>query len=78
MVCPIPYGDHNKCKDYHYAKYQHFTFCSFSVLNELKERLVVVWSDFRQDITDTAIDQCRKRLQACVCANGGHLNTFCE
>ena len=32
----------------------------------------------RQDIIDTAIDQCRKRLQACVRANGGHLNTFCE
>jgi len=38
----------------------------------------VVWSDFRQDIIDTAIDQCRRRLQACVRANGGHLNTFCE
>jgi len=40
--------------------------------------LIVVWSDFRQDIIDTAIDQCRKHLQACVRANGGHLNTFCE
>ena len=39
----------------------------------------MVWSDFRQDIIDTVItDQCRKRLQACVRANGGHLNTFCE
>jgi len=42
----------------------------------------VVWSDVlsdvRQDIIDTAIDQCRKHLQACVGANGGHLNTFCE
>jgi len=35
-------------------------------------RLIAVWSDFRQDITDTAIDQWRKRLQACVRANGGH------
>ena len=32
----------------------------------------------RQDIIDTAIDQCRKRLQACVRANGEHLNTLCE
>jgi len=32
----------------------------------------VVWFDFRQDIIDTAIDQCIKRLQACVRANGGH------
>jgi len=38
----------------------------------------VIRSDFRQDIIDTATDQCRKRLQSCVHANGGHLNTFCE
>ena len=38
----------------------------------------MVWPDVRQDIIDTAIDQRRKRLQACVRANGGHLNTFCE
>jgi len=38
----------------------------------------VVWSAFRQDIIATAIDQCRKRLQACVRAHDGHLNTFCE
>jgi len=49
-----------------------------AVLNELKERLIAVWSDLRQDIIDTAIGQCRKRLQACIRANGGHLNTFCE
>jgi len=24
-----------------------FAFCSFTVLNEMKERLIVVWSDFR-------------------------------
>ena len=30
------------------------------------------------DIIDTAIDQRRKHIQTCVCANGGHLNTFCE
>jgi len=53
------------------------TFCSFTVLKELKERLIVVWSDFWQDIIDTVTDQCRKHLQACVRANG-HLNTFCE
>jgi len=26
----------NTCKDYHYAIHQHFTFCSFTVLNKLK------------------------------------------
>jgi len=67
----------NKCKDEHCAEYQHFTFCLFTVLNELKERLIVVWSDFWHNIIVTAIDQCRKHLQACVRANG-HFNTFCE
>jgi len=32
----------------------------------------VVWSDFRQVIIDTAVDQWRKRLQACAHANGEH------
>jgi len=41
------------------------------LLNELKECLR---SDFRQYITDTATDQWRNRLQACVCANGGHFD----
>jgi len=39
------------------AKYQHFAFCSFNVLNELKECLIAVWPNFRQVITDTAVDQ---------------------
>ena len=60
-----------------HAEYQHFTFCSFTVLNELKECLIAVRSDFRHDIIDTAINQWRKRLQACILANGGHfLNIF--
>jgi len=50
----------------------------FSVLNELKECLIAVWSDFQQVIIDTAVDQWRKRLQACVRANGGHFEHFCE
>jgi len=68
----------NKCKDLHHAKYQHFAFCSFNVLNELKECLIALWSDFRQVIIDTAFDQWRNRLQACVRANGGHFEHFCE
>jgi len=41
-----------------------------TVLNVLKECLIAVWSDFGQVIIDTAVDQWRKRLQACVRANG--------
>jgi len=36
---------------------QHFAFCSFTVLNKLKECLIAVWPDFPQVITDTAVDQ---------------------
>ena len=56
----------------YYAKYQHFTFSSFTVLNELKKCLIAVWSDFLQDIIDNAIDQYRKHLPACIRANGGY------
>ena len=35
-------------------------------VDELKERLITVSSDFRQGILDTPIDQWRKRLQASV------------
>ena len=42
-------------------------------LDELKQRLVKVWADFKQTIVDRAIDQWRKRLQACVKAKGQHL-----
>jgi len=47
-------------------------FCSFTVLNVLNDCLVVVWSDFRQVVIDTAVHQWRKCLQACVRANGEH------
>jgi len=49
-----------------------FCFRSFTVLNILKECLIAVWSDFWQVTIDFADDQWRKRLQACVRANGGH------
>jgi len=45
-------------------------------MNELKERLIAVpvWTNFRQDIIDTATDQWRKRLQACNrCKHFEHL-----
>ena len=35
-------------------------------LDELKQRLVKVLADFEQTIVDRAIDQWRKRLQACA------------
>jgi len=40
--------------------------------DELWQRLVAVWKDLEQHIVDTAIDQWRRRLTACIRAKGGH------
>jgi len=40
--------------------------------DELRQRLVAVWKDLEQHVIDSAIDQWRLRLRACVCAKGGH------
>ena len=38
----------------------------------LKERLIEEWTKFDQIIIDGSINQWRKRLLACVAADGGH------
>jgi len=44
-----------------------------NTVDELKERLIAVWSDIWQDIIDTATDQWRKSVSKhCVRASGGH------
>jgi len=40
--------------------------------DELRQRLVAVWKDLEQHIVDSAIDQWRHRLTACIRAKGGH------
>ena len=35
-------------------------------VDELKQRLVEVWSGLRQTVVDDAIDEWRRRLRACV------------
>jgi len=40
--------------------------------DELWQRLVAVWKDLEQHIVDTAIDQWRRHLTACIRAKGGH------
>ena len=40
--------------------------------DELRKRLVVTWAEFQQSVVDNAIDQWRKRLEACIRAEGGH------
>ena len=42
-------------------------------IDELKTRLVNEWAQFDQSIIDAAISQWRRRLSACVCARGAHV-----
>ena len=47
-------------------------------VDELKRRLVDVWSGLQQSVVDAAVSKWRKRLQACVCAKGGHFEHCCR
>jgi len=40
--------------------------------DELKQCVQQVWRNVDQSITDNAIDEWRKRLRACLQADGGH------
>jgi len=40
--------------------------------DELRKRLVATWAEFQQIVVDCAVDQWRKRLEACIYAEGGH------
>jgi len=41
-------------------------------VDELKLRLIDVWNSLQQNVIHTAINEWRKRLRACVHANGQH------
>jgi len=41
-------------------------------IDDLKQRLLHVWHGMDQSIIDTAVDEWRLRLRACVRAKGGH------
>ena len=41
-------------------------------VDELKQRLVAVWSGLRQTVVDDAIDEWKRRLRACVRVKGQH------
>ena len=44
----------------------------------LRQRLIDAWNDLSQSIVDDAVDELRKRLQACVNEKGDILNTCCN
>jgi len=41
-------------------------------VDELRERLISVWCELDQSIVNHAIDEWKRRLLACVDAEGGH------
>jgi len=41
-------------------------------IDELKQRLLQAWRSIDHNIVDNAIDDWRRRLRACMRANGGH------
>ena len=40
-------------------------------VEDLRQRIMQVWDEIDQGIIDVSIKQWRKRLRACVAANGG-------
>jgi len=41
-------------------------------VDQLRERLISVWCELDQSVVNHAIDEWRRRLSACVDAEGGH------
>jgi len=41
-------------------------------VDELRQRLLNVWSSIEQDVIDASIDQWRVRFKVCVRSGGGH------
>jgi len=46
--------------------------CRMNRVDELKLRLIDVWNSLQQNVIDAAISEWRKRLRACVHADGQH------
>ena len=45
-------------------------------VDELRERLISVWSKVDQSVVNHAFDEWRRRLSACVDAEGGHFEHY--
>jgi len=53
--------------------FHHFTrIVPIRDTDELRKRLVVTWAEFQQSVVDDTVGQWRKRLEACIRAEGGH------
>jgi len=49
---------------------------AFKDVDELSERLISVWCELDQSFVNHAIDEWRRRLSACVDAEGGHFERY--
>ena len=60
--------------DYHVWGMLQQRVCRVAVrdTDELWKRLVATWAEFQQSVVDYAVDLWRKRLEACIRAEGGH------
>jgi len=45
-------------------------------VDELHERLISMWCELNQSVVNHAIDKWRRRLSACVDAEGGHFEHY--
>ena len=45
-------------------------------VDQLRERLSSVWCELDQSVVNHAIDEWRRRLSACVDAEGGHFEHY--
>jgi len=45
-------------------------------VDELRQRLISVWCELDQSVVNHAIDEWRRRLSACVDAEGGHFEHY--
>ena len=45
-------------------------------VDELRERLISVWCELEQSVVNHATDEWRRRLSACVDAEGGHFEHY--
>ena len=57
----------------HFSSFYFFVCIEYqSAIRTSCGHLVATRAEFQQSMVDNAVDQCRKRLQACIRAKGGH------
>ena len=56
---------------------QHVYHSRVKNVDELRERLISVWCELDQSAVNHAINEWRRRLSACVDADGGHFEHDC-